>query len=92
MLLTEWNWDDAKEVWQEEAKEEGRREGRQSGLIEGEMKGRQSGLKDGEIIGEMRGRKETALALLQDGTFSKEKIAEMTKLELTEVETLAEQL
>jgi hypothetical protein len=22
MLLTEWNWDDAKEVWQEEAREE----------------------------------------------------------------------
>ena len=26
MLLTEWNWDDAKEVWQEEAREEGRAE------------------------------------------------------------------
>ena len=24
MLITEWNWDDAKEVWQEEAREEGR--------------------------------------------------------------------
>ncbi len=84
MLLTEWNWDDAKEVWQEEAKEEGRREGRQLGLIEG----RQSGLKDGEI----KGRKETALALLQDDTFPKEKIAEMTKLELSEVEALALQL
>jgi predicted transposase/invertase (TIGR01784 family) len=23
MLLTEWNWEDAKEVWQEEAREEG---------------------------------------------------------------------
>jgi hypothetical protein len=23
MLITEWNWDDAKEVWQEEAREEG---------------------------------------------------------------------
>jgi SOS response regulatory protein OraA/RecX len=23
MLLTEWNWDDAKEVWQEEAQEDG---------------------------------------------------------------------
>jgi SOS response regulatory protein OraA/RecX len=29
MLLTEWNWDDAKEVWQEEAREEGREEGRE---------------------------------------------------------------
>ncbi|GHV37090.1 hypothetical protein AGMMS49546_03870 [Spirochaetia bacterium] len=27
MLLTEWNWDDAKEVWQEEGREEGREEG-----------------------------------------------------------------
>ncbi len=68
MLLTEWNWDDAKEVWQEEAFEVG------------------------EMIGETRGRKETALALLQDGLYSKEKIAEMTKLELTEVEALAMQL
>ena len=29
MLITEWNWDDAKEVWQEEAREEGREEGTQ---------------------------------------------------------------
>ncbi|MDR3001376.1 MAG: Rpn family recombination-promoting nuclease/putative transposase [Fibromonadaceae bacterium] len=27
MILTEWNWDDAKSVWQEEAREEGREEG-----------------------------------------------------------------
>jgi hypothetical protein len=27
MLITEWNWDDAKEVWQEEAREEGLQEG-----------------------------------------------------------------
>ena len=27
MLLTEWNWDDARDVWQEEAREEGREEG-----------------------------------------------------------------
>jgi predicted transposase/invertase (TIGR01784 family) len=27
MLITEWNWDDAKEVWKEEAREEGREEG-----------------------------------------------------------------
>ena len=29
MLLTNWNWDDAKEVWQEEAFIEGREEGRE---------------------------------------------------------------
>ena len=30
MLMTEWNWDDAKEAWQEEAFEEGRKEERES--------------------------------------------------------------
>ncbi len=63
MLLTEWNWDDAKEVWQEEAFEageiKGRREGRQSGLIEG----RQSGLKDGEIKGLLVAYKEMGIDL-----------------------------
>jgi hypothetical protein len=36
MLLTEWNWDDAKEVWQEEAREESRkkRDGELLSLIE----------------------------------------------------------
>jgi len=29
MLFTEWNWDDAKEVWQEEAREEGIEIGRE---------------------------------------------------------------
>jgi predicted transposase/invertase (TIGR01784 family) len=28
MLITEWNWDDAKEVWQEEARAEGLQEGK----------------------------------------------------------------
>jgi predicted transposase/invertase (TIGR01784 family) len=32
MLLTEWNWDDAKAVWQEEAREEGREEGREESI------------------------------------------------------------
>jgi hypothetical protein len=26
MLMTEWNWDDAKQIWQEEAREEEREE------------------------------------------------------------------
>jgi hypothetical protein len=29
MLMTEWNWEDAREVWEEEAREEGREEGRE---------------------------------------------------------------
>ena len=34
MLLTEWNWDDAKRVWKEEAREEGREEGIEKGKKE----------------------------------------------------------
>jgi hypothetical protein len=34
MLLTEWNWDDAKEVWQEEARETGMAQGRESRNVE----------------------------------------------------------
>ena len=35
MLITEWNWDDAKEVWQDEAREEGLQKGREEGREEG---------------------------------------------------------
>jgi predicted transposase/invertase (TIGR01784 family) len=35
MLLTEWNWDDAKEVWQAEAREEGIEQGIERGREEG---------------------------------------------------------
>jgi len=38
MLMTEWNWDDAKEVWQEEAREEGLQEGREEGLVKLQQK------------------------------------------------------
>jgi hypothetical protein len=31
MLLTEWNWDDAKAVWWEEGREKGREEGEKRG-------------------------------------------------------------
>jgi predicted transposase/invertase (TIGR01784 family) len=34
MLITEWNWDDAKEVWQEEAREQGLQQGLQEGRQE----------------------------------------------------------
>ncbi|MDR1948620.1 MAG: hypothetical protein LBQ38_04445 [Spirochaetaceae bacterium] len=36
MLLAEWNIDDAKEVWQEEAWEEGLEKGREEGLEKGQ--------------------------------------------------------
>jgi predicted transposase/invertase (TIGR01784 family) len=34
MLITEWNWDDAKEVWQEEARAEGLQKGSQQKQLE----------------------------------------------------------
>jgi len=33
MLITEWNWDDAKEVWHEEGLEKGLEKGREEGII-----------------------------------------------------------
>jgi hypothetical protein len=35
MLLTNWNWDDAKAVWQEEAREEGMAQGIEQGMAQG---------------------------------------------------------
>jgi predicted transposase YdaD len=40
MLLTEWNWDDAKSVWQEEAREDGI----VLGEARGEARGREAGI------------------------------------------------
>jgi predicted transposase YdaD len=36
MLTTEWNWDTAKKVWQDEAREEGLSRGREEGRVERE--------------------------------------------------------
>jgi hypothetical protein len=66
MLMTEWNLDDAKEVWFEEGKEEGREEGRK----EGREKGRKEGRKEGQEEGREEGREEERehlLALLDEG-------------------------
>ncbi|MCL2834732.1 MAG: hypothetical protein FWD78_16295 [Treponema sp.] len=35
MLLTEWNWDDAKQVWREEGREEGMEKGMEKGIEQG---------------------------------------------------------
>jgi predicted transposase/invertase (TIGR01784 family) len=40
MLLTEWNWTDATEVWQQEARAEARAEGHAEGHAEGRTEGR----------------------------------------------------
>jgi len=43
MLMTEWNWDDAKQVWQEEAHEKGLQQGLQQGHEQGMQQGREQG-------------------------------------------------
>ncbi len=40
MLLEEWNMEDAKKVWREEAREEGREEGMAIGIEKGRDEGR----------------------------------------------------
>jgi hypothetical protein len=47
MLMTEWNWDDAKEVWQAEAREEGLEKGLEKGLEEGAKKTALNALNEG---------------------------------------------
>ena len=57
MLLTEWNWDDAKEVWQEEAREDGIEIGIKRGLEMGRTEGREEGRSE-EKLGIARKMKE----------------------------------
>jgi len=47
MLTTEWNWDTAKRVWQDEAREEGRSQGREEGRSQGREEGRSQGRDEG---------------------------------------------
>jgi len=58
MLMTEWNWDDAKQVWQEEAHEKGHAEGREEGLQQGHEQGMQQGREE---------EREKVLALFEQG-------------------------
>jgi len=53
MLTTEWNWDDAKEVWQEEAREDGIVIGTEKGIVIGEERGEKKGVEKNraEILG-----------------------------------------
>jgi hypothetical protein len=57
MLTTEWNWDTAKRVWQDEAREEGREEGIGVGLAQGRdeiLKLFEQGLSVDEIKGRLK--------------------------------------
>jgi predicted transposase/invertase (TIGR01784 family) len=80
MLLTEWNWADAKEVWQQEAKAEGRTEGLAKGRTEGLAKGRTEGLAEG--------RREIAKKALIKG-YAIEVIQELTGLDSETIKNLS---
>jgi hypothetical protein len=63
MLMTEWNWDDAKEVWFEE----GREEGREEGLAEGKEETARNALARGfsvDIVKEITGLDEETIIRL----------------------------
>jgi flagellar biosynthesis/type III secretory pathway protein FliH len=57
MLLNEWNIEDAKTVWQREAKEDGLKLGEERGINIGEERGLKIGEERGLKIGEERGLK-----------------------------------
>ena len=50
MILEEWNIDDAREVWREEAREEGLEEGLEKGHKKGHKEGLEEGHKEGQEI------------------------------------------
>jgi predicted transposase/invertase (TIGR01784 family) len=75
MLLEEWNLDEAKEYWKEEAREEGLEEGREQG--------REQGLKQGL----KQGLEQTARNALVKG-YSLEEIHEITGLDIETVRKL----
>jgi predicted transposase YdaD len=76
MLFVEFNMDDAKKVWWEEALEEGLTKGR----VEGEVRGRAEG--------EAFGRASIALSMIKEG-FSFKKIADLTGFSYEDVANLA---
>ena len=74
MLFTEFNLDDAKEVWEEEAREEGRIQGKAEGRAEGRAEGKEEKLAE-QICRKLRRQKnpetiaeelEEELPLVQD--------------------------
>ena len=78
MLLTEWNWEDAKQVWQEEAREDGRIEGRAEGRVEG----RAEGMK----LGAEKERKNLILRLLT--VMPKEQVAKTLQMSVEEIQKI----
>jgi len=76
MVLEEWNLEDAKEVWREEAREEGLEEGREEGM--------EKGLREGREKGREEERKEIARNLFARGS-TPDFILEITGLDIKEI-------
>jgi len=92
MLTTEWNWDTAKEVWQEEAREEGIGmglvQGREEGIGLGLAQGREEGIGLGLAQGREEEREEIARNALAQGA-SVDFVRKITGLSLEEIERLS---
>ena len=76
MLITEWNTEEAKEVWYEEGMEEGLERGREEGREQGLEQGREEG------------REEIARNALEKG-LSIETIHDITGLDINTINKLA---
>ena len=64
MLNVEWNLDDAKRIWKEEAMEEGFEEGIKDGIKKGIKEGMKEGVKEGMKKGEIKKAVETAKKMI----------------------------
>jgi flagellar biosynthesis/type III secretory pathway protein FliH len=101
MLLTEWNWDDAKQVWFEEGMEEGLEKGMEEGLEKGRLEGMEEGLEkgmeeglekgrlEGMEEGLEKGREEIARNALAEG-LSAEFVRKITGLDIQSIQKLKE--
>jgi hypothetical protein len=94
-MLFGWDWDEAKDVWQEEAREDGVARGIAIGRDEGVAIGEARGVAIGEAIGEARGeaRGETKGVLrtarqMKAKGFATAVICEITGLSEAEIEGL----
>ena len=82
-MLFGWDWDEAKEVWQEEAREDG--------VAIGEARGIALGREEGIAIGEVRGKEEglqQAARQMRAKGFNIAVIAEITGLSEAEIREL----
>jgi hypothetical protein len=95
MIFTKWNWDDAKEIWQEEARETGWEkgwwEGWEKGKVEGWKEGRQKGKQEGKVEGWKEGKQEGKIEGWEQGIQEeKRKNAKTMKNKNIDTNTIAE--